>query len=195
MAARNATEKRESDEERKKTSAERESLSRLHPFPVIIHNMLQYVLFFLSSCAIQLINCPSLSPASPAPPPLPCLHQMWLGDRPYLRPRSSAVMLIYGSITPQLVQTEARSSLIRGLRLWSWDLRQHTDVWECVCTRACVCAFNTRFNFLCFLCSPNTEFSRDRSRDSRRSLNLFWPHNDNLLCPQRRLYPLVINAH
>lgn len=42
---------------------------------------------------------------------------MGLGDSSYLRPRSAAVTLIYGSITPQLVQTEARSSLIRELRL------------------------------------------------------------------------------
>lgn len=39
------------------------------------------------------------------------------GDRSYLRPKSAAVMLIYGSITLQLVQTEARSSLIRELEL------------------------------------------------------------------------------
>lgn len=173
MAARNATEKRESDGERKKTSAEGESLSRLHPFPVIIHNMLQKLFFLLFSCSIQLINCTSAPSPSFLPWLLQCLHQMRLGDRPYLRPRSSAVMLIYGSITPQLVQTEARSSLIRELRLWSWELRQHADVcecehaWMCVCMSLCVSAFNIGLNFHCSLYSPNMELNGDKSNNSQ----------------------------
>lgn len=102
---------------------------------------------------------------------LQCLHQMRLGDRPYLRPWSSAVMLIYGSITPQLVQTEARSSLIRELRLCSWELRQHADMcerehaWMCVCV--CVSAFNIWLNFQCFLYSPNMELNGDKSNNSQ----------------------------
>lgn len=74
------------------------------------------MLMLHSTDQLHLLAPLHLPPLSP-PLLLLCLHQMRLGDRPYLRPRSSAVMLIYGSITPQLVQTEARSSLIRELRL------------------------------------------------------------------------------
>lgn len=127
----------------------------------------------LCLCSIQLINCTSLS--SPPLPPLlllfflclllGCLHQMRLGDRPYLRPRSSAVTLIYGSITPQLVQTEAHSSLIRELQLWSWALRQH--VRERRARGACVSLLTLGLIFCALLCSPNMEPNGDESENSQ----------------------------
>lgn len=128
---------------------------------------------------------------------------MRLGDRPYLRPRSSAVMLIYGSITPQLVQTEARSSLIRELRLWSWELRQHADVCECVSMRGCVCAFNIGLNFLCFLLlsKHGTQRGQERTKfpdclwtSSDRTIIICFVHSDAcILQSLTRIKPLPMS--
>ena len=128
---------------------------------------------------------------------------MRLGDRPYLRPRSSAVMLIYGSITPQLVQTEARSSLIRELRLWSWELRQHADVCGCVSMRGCVCAFNIGLNFLRFLLlsKHGTQWGQERAKfpdclwtSSDRTIIICFVHSDAcILQSLTRIKPLPMS--
>lgn len=161
-----------------------------------IHFLWSYIIYFKSSFFFYSHTAFNWSIATPCfshhHPPLfsfaPLLFTSdTTGDRPYLSLPSSAVMLIYGSIMQQLVQTEAHSSLIKEQRLWSWELGQHMDVYECEHVKWCVCVC-MRLTFLHVPCSsesPKMETNWDkRKKKSSLSLNSSWLDNDNFLFPQ-----------
>lgn len=133
--------------------------------------------FLLFSGSIQLINCTSLFPYQPpTPTPFSWSSSVYIRCELVTRPvwgRGARLSHWFmGASHHKLVQTEARSSLIRELQLWSWKFRQRTGM----CERERVCLQHHAFIF-CFLRSANMKVPRWSS-----DLRLY--KNDSL-CPQR----------